>query len=472
MFQPRVQVQRMNQLLTRPRAINVGIDLFAATLEPHAEWVQRVDWRPPSCSAAVAARLDRMDIDRATAESLARLRAAEQWLVDVQPAGVVIPGMEPDLVLHAGPPIEWEQMCGPMRGAIAGALVFEGAASDLGAAAKMAQRGHVRLEPCHHHSAVGPMAGVLTHSMPVYVVENRAFGNKAYASLNEGLGKVLRYGANGPEVLERLVWMRDSLGPVLGVAVRRAGGLDVRSLLGQAVQMGDECHNRNRAASGLLLKALAPSLAGGDLSAGDLARVLEFIAGNEHFTLNVGMAACKAALDAADGVPGSALVSTMARNGTDFGIRVSGLPGKWFTAPAELPRGLYFPGFSEADGNPDIGDSAITETGGLGAFAMAAAPAIVQFIGGTPGDALGYTSEMYEITAGKSEAYRIPILNFRGTPTGVDVRRIVQTGVVPIINTGIAHREAGVGQIGAGLVRAPLKCFQDAAAALAERQDD
>jgi hypothetical protein len=308
--------------------------------------------------------------------------------------------------------------------------------------------------------------------MPVYVVENRLTGTRAYSSLNEGLGKVLRYGANSPDVVERLIWLRDVLGPALGEAVRRSGGVDVRGLIGQAVQMGDECHNRNRAATMLLLKALAPHLAESGLRPSELGRVLAFIGGNEHFFLNLGMAACKAALDAADGVADSALVTTRARNGTDFGVRVSGLPGRWFTAPAELPRGLYFPGFSADDGNPDIGDSAITETGGLGGFAMAAAPAIVQFIGGKPADALAYTEEMYEISAGESEAYRIPILGFRGSPTGIDVRSVVRTGITPLITTGIAHRSPGVGQIGAGLVRAPIACFEQAALALAHERGE
>ena len=460
----------ISALLTEPRPINVGLELFADTLRRAGKSVEQVDWRPPA-GGDTARALDRLDdpiVDRATAESLEQVLRAEQWLIDVQPAGDVVPGMAGDLVLHAGPPIEWERMCGPMRGAVAGALAYEGCAPDLASAERMAAGGDVRFDPCHRHDAVGPMAGVLTASMPVYVVENRASGKRAYSSLNEGLGKVLRYGANGPEVIERLIWMRDVLGPALSRAIRRAGGLDVRALIGQAVQMGDECHNRNRAASALLLKGLAPHLADISLESARLRQVLDFMGGNEHFFLNVGMAACKVALEGAGGTRGSALVTTMARNGTEFGIRVAGLPDRWFTAPAELPRGLYFPGFSEQDGNPDIGDSAITETGGLGGFAMAAAPAIVQFIGGTPSQALGYTNEMYEITEGESEAYRIPILDFRGTPTGIDVRKVVATNTSPIINTGIAHRAPGVGQIGAGLVRAPMACFEQALRALAE----
>jgi len=301
------------------------------------------------------------------------------------------------------------------------------------------------------------------------VVENRTDGNRAYSILNEGLGRVLRYGGLGPDVLERLDWMRRVLGPALGEALRRLPeGVDLRSLIGQALHMGDECHNRNRAASALLIKALAPGVAALDsLDAVERRRVLEFAAGNEHFFLNVGMAACKAAMDAAHGVAGSTLVTTMARNRTEFGIRVSGLGSQWFTGPSQVPRGLYFAGHSAEDASPDMGDSAITETGGLGGFAMAAAPAIVQFVGGTVSDAIGHTRRMYEITMGESQAYTLPILDFRGTPTGVDVRMVVQTGVLPQINTGIASRRAGVGQIGAGLVNPPMECFTSALRALA-----
>ena len=278
---------------------------------------------------------------------------------------------------------------------------------------------------------------------------------------------MLRYGAFAPEVLDRLRWFRDSLGPALGAAARAIGGIDVQALIAQAVQMGDECHNRNRAASALLVKTLAPALAGSELPAAERRRALDFMGGNEHLFLNVAMAAAKTACDAAHGVPASSLVTAMARNGTDFGIRVSGLGDRWFTAPAETPVGLYFAGFGPADANPDIGDSAITETAGLGGFAMAAAPAIVQFVGGTPEDALRYTRRMYEITLAESGAYRIPTLDFRGTPTGIDVRLVAQTGVLPQINTGIAHREPGIGQIGAGLVNPPWACFEAAARALA-----
>jgi len=429
--------------------------------------VTRVDWRPPAAADGLAA-LWCDAVDAANRVALDRLLAAQPMLVDVRPAIEVVPGMTRDTVLHAGPPIAWERMSGPLRGAVAGALVYEGLAATFEEAQTLAASGAVRFDSCHHHAAVGPMAGVMTASMPVYVVENRGAGNRSFSTLNEGLGKVLRFGAFTPEVLERLHWFRDALGSALGEAIRRTGGVDVRALIGQAVQMGDECHNRNRAASALLIKALAPEIAALDRPPAERARMLAFAAGNDHFFLNVGMAACKASLDAAHGVPGSTLVTAMARNGTEFGIRVSGLGDRWFTGPAETPRGLFFPGFGPEHANPDIGDSAITETAGLGGFAMAGAPAVVQFVGGTPAEALGYTRLMYEITLGESAAYRLPTLDFRGTPTGIDVRLVAQTGILPQINTGMAHREAGVGQIGAGLVKPPRVCFERALEALVE----
>ncbi|MCA1647420.1 MAG: DUF1116 domain-containing protein [Chloroflexi bacterium] len=450
------------------RVVSAGAALLAQTLATQGLAVEEVDWRPPAeGSLELAVTLGQLwdpRIDAANEVALRRVLDARQVLLDVRPAGEVIPGMQREMVLHAGPPIDWARLSPTVRAAAVGAIMHEGLAPDADLAEQMAARGDVRFEPCHHHQTVGPMAGMTTYSMPVLVVENRAAGNRAYAILNEGLGRVLRYGGLGPDVLERLDWMRRVLGPAMGEALRgMPEGIDLRALIAQAVHMGDECHNRNRAASALLIKDLAPRIAALDsLDATERRRVLEFAAGNEHFFLNVGMAACKAAMDAAHGVPRSSLVTVMARNGTDFGIRVSGLGDRWFTGPAQTPRGLYFAGHSADDASPDMGDSAITETAGLGGFAMAAAPAIVQFVGGSPQDAILHSQRMYEITAGESEAYTLPILNFRGTPTGVDIRMVVQTGIVPQINTGIASKRAGVGQIGAGLVNPPYECFAGA----------
>jgi len=461
-------------LLASPlRVVSAGAALFAETLARQEVAVEQVDWRPPADGSqeltALLGRLWDAEIDAANEVALRRLLDARQVLVDVRPAGEVIPGMQRDMVLHAGPPIEWARLSPPVQAAAIGAIMHEGLANRAEIAEQMAARGDVHFEPCHHHQAVGPMAGMTTYSMPVLVVENRATGNRAYSILNEGLGRVLRYGGLGPDVLERLDWMRRVLGPALGEALRAMPeGIDLRALIAQALHMGDECHNRNRAASALLIKALAPQIAAlSSLDAAERRRVLEFAAGNEHFFLNVGMAACKAALDAAHGVPNSTLVTVMARNGTDFGIRVSGLGDGWFTGPSQTPRGLYFAGHSADDASPDMGDSAITETGGIGGFAMAAAPAIVQFVGGSPQDAILHSQRMYEITVGESEAYTLPILNFRGTPTGIDIRLVVQTGILPQINTGIASKRAGIGQIGAGLVNPPMDCFTKAVRAMA-----
>src|SRR5262245_8191063 len=386
-------------------------------------------------------------------------------LLDVRPAADVMPGLGPRTILHAGPPIEWPRMCGPVRGAIIGAILNEGWARTSEDASALAERGGVTFAPCHHHSAVGPMAGIVSPSMPVFVIENADGGNRAFATLNEGLGKVLRFGAYGQDVLERLRWMSDVLAPALRQALRVHGPVDLKQITAQALQMGDECHNRNVAATGLFTRVIAASLCRG-VSSDIAAHVLEFMEGNNHFYLNLSMASCKAALDSAHGIADSTLVTAMARNGVEVGIMVSGTGDRWFTAPAVVPDGLYFPGYGPGDANPDLGDSAITETMGIGGFAMAAAPAIVRFVGGTADDALAYTRQMYDITLARNADYGIPALGFAGTPTGIDARQVVDAGGTPGINTGIAHREAGIGQIGAGIARAPLACFTGALAAL------
>lgn len=402
------------------------------------------------------------NIDQANQTAVGKLMDARPILKGVAPAGEVIPGMRPDLLLHAGPPIEWARMSGPLRGAVIGALIFEGLAKNEKEAVALVEKGEVDFAPCHHHNTVGPMAGVTSASMMVYIIENQTHGNKAYSNLNEGYGKVLRYGAYSEDVIAKLKWMNDQMGPVLAKALAASGGLDIRALLSEALHMGDEGHNRNKAGSILYTAKLAPWIAKvADDSALEM-EILKFLGENALSVLNPVMASCKAMADAAHGVEGSTMVTAMARNGTDFGLRVSGLGDAWFTAPAEVPDGLYFPSYSSKDANPDIGDSTITETAGIGAFAMAAAPAIVTFVSGTPQDALNSTLEMYEITLAEHTHFTIPQLEFRGTPTGIDIRKVVELGITPRVNTGIAHKEAGVGQVGAGLVRPPMKIFEDA----------
>ncbi|HEY7138705.1 MAG TPA: DUF1116 domain-containing protein [Methylomirabilota bacterium] len=405
-------------------------------------------------------------IAAANREAIARLVAADPVLVDCVPAGDAL-GLGDRLVLHAGPPIAWAAMCPPLRGAVVGAIRYEGWAATDEDAERLAATGGVRFEPCHHHGAVGPMTGLVTRSMPLFVVENRAFGNRAHVAINEGLGRVLRFGAHDAPVLERLAWLRDEAGPLLGRALRRSGGVPLRSLMAQALLMGDEMHQRNVAASSLLARALLPRLCE-DAREPGLARLAAFVCGNDQFFLNVAMAAAKAATDSAADVPGSTIVTAMARNGTEFGIRVAGCGAHWFTAPVETPVGLFFPGFGPDDANPDMGDSAIVETIGLGGMAMAASPAAARFVGaGGLEAALAATADMREITLGEHPHLRIATDGDRGVPVGIDVRRVVETGITPLITTGIAGRRAGTGQVGAGTVRAPLGCFTAALDALA-----
>jgi hypothetical protein len=411
-----------------------------------------------------------IDIDQANQTAVERMMSARPMLKSVAAARDVISGMKDNLLLHAGPPIDRERMSGPLRGAIIGAMLFEGLAKSEAQATSMVERGEVEFDACHHHGAVGPMAGVISASMKVYVVDNVEHGNKSFSNLNEGYGKVLRYGAYSEEVLKKLHWMNDVLGSALADALAQSNGIDLRALIAEALHMGDEGHNRNKAGSLIYLKLISPLIAKVVKDDAVESEILQFIGDNALSILNPVMAACKAMTDAAQGVEGSTIVTTMARNGTDFGIRVSGLGEKqWFTAPAEIPVGLFFSGFSQADANPDIGDSAITETAGIGGFAMATAPAIVTFVGGTPKDAMNATLEMYEITFAESKYFTMPSLDFRGTPTGIDLRKVVELGITPRINTGIAHKNAGVGQVGAGLVRPPLKIFEDALIAFAEK---
>jgi hypothetical protein len=397
--------------------------------------------------------------------------AAGAQLVDVRPAAEVV-GLEPGRFCHAGPPITWDRASGPLRGALIGAMLLEGLAGDPAEAERRLAAGTgVEWVPCHALGGVGPMAGVVSPSMWVFVLRDATHDRTSWCTLNEGLGAVLRYGAYAPEVIDRLRWMGAVLGPALQAAVRAHGPVDVRAVVAQMLTMGDEGHNRNRAGTLMLLRDLLPHLVESGLPSTDVARVARFIGGNDHFFLNLVMPAAKLQTGAAAGIAGSSVVTAMARNGTDFGIQLAGTGDAWFTGPAGVPEGLFLGGYGPDDANPDIGDSAITETAGLGGFAMAGAPAIVRFVGGSVSDALRTTREMYEITVAENPGYALPVLDFRGAPTGIDATLVLRTGVLPQINTGIAGRIAGTGQVGAGLVTPPLACFAGAVAALADRID-
>ncbi|GAB6188595.1 DUF1116 domain-containing protein [Marinitoga arctica] len=449
------------------KIVNIGLKSFYEDLKKQGANVVHVDWKPPlGGSKAVKILNDfsklSIDVEKANAEAVERIMNSQPTLVGMGIARDVVPGMKDNMILHAGPPITWDRMCGPLKGAIIGGLIYEGKAKDEKEAIELIESGEIEFDPWHHHDGVGPMAGVATPSMPVFIIENKTYGIKSYCTMNEGLGKVLRYGANGPDVIKKLKWMEEVLYPVLKEAIELKGEINLKNLIAQAVQMGDECHNRNRAATSLFIREIAPAILDTSFSNEEKKSIIEFINANDHFFLNLSMPAAKSATLAAEGIKGSTIVTVMARNGTDFGIRVAGLPGKWFVGPAQEVEGLYFPGFTKEDANPDIGDSTITETGGFGGFAMAGAPAIVKFVGGSVQEAIETTLKMYEITDAENNTYKIPFLNFRGTPTGLNVKKVVEKGILPRINTGIAHKEPGIGQVGAGLTYPPMNIFIDA----------
>ncbi len=456
-------------LSTPTEVVTAGAALFTQALERQGVPVTSVDWRPPVPGTGDALTRVLADPRRAAANeaALREMLSAQAALVDVLPAREAL-GLERGQFLHAGPPVDWERASGPMRGALIGAMLFEGMADTPEAAETALATGEVSWEPCHHRGAVGPMAGVVSPSMWMFALRDETHDNTAWCSLNEGLGKVLRYGAYSGEVIDRLRWMTNALGPLLQRAVRSLAPVDIKAIVAQMVQMGDEGHNRNRAGTLMFLREVLPALIDSGAPTEQVAAAVRFVAGNDHFFLNLVMPACKLQTRAAADQPGSTVVTVMARNGTDFGIQTAGTGDRWFTAPAHTPEGLFLGAYGPEDANPDIGDSTIAETAGLGGFVMATAPAIVGFVGGSVPDALATTRAMYDITVGENPAFALPILDFRGAPTGIDVSAVLRSGVLPQINTGMAGRVAGTGQVGAGLVTPPLDCFVQAIHTLAE----
>jgi len=449
--------------------LNIGTRIFYDDLKLQNQKVSQVNWSPlAGGDQSLIEALDFLSQDErvktANEKAINIVLSGHPYLVDMGLAKDMIEGYHENLILHAGPPITWDRMCGPMQGAVIGALLYEKKASNAEEAKTLAASGQIEFAPAQHYNAVGPMAGVISASMPVTVVLNKTFGNKAYCTVNEGLGKVLRFGAYDESVIKRLIWIKDELLPVMKATILSyEEGIDLKSLIAQALQMGDECHNRNKAATSLFFREVVPAILRTPFEKDQHESVIRYIQNNDHYFLNLSMPAAKSIMEAAHGIPYSTLVTTMARNGVDFGLRVSGM-GKqtWFVSPANFVEGLLFAGFSEDDANPDLGDSTITETSGIGGFAMGASPAITQFVGGNVEDAMAYTQSMFKITMKENSSYALPALNFVGTPTGIDVIKVVKRGILPIINTGIAHKEAGIGQIGAGVVNPPMASFNQA----------
>lgn len=459
----------MNLFSQELKVINMGTSKFKDDLELQGQQVIQLDWKPAADGDITLIEIVdnlslREDIKEANKKTVEIMMNSHPVLVDIGKAIDVIPDMKKNMILHSGPPIEWERMAGPMKGAIIGALIYEGFANNEEEAKKLAGSGEILFSPCHEHATVGPMAGIVSPSMPVHVIYNKTYGNYSYCTVNEGLGKVLRYGAFNDEVIDRLKWIEKEFAPTMKKAIKSVeGGIDIKAIISQSVHMGDECHNRNKASTSLFFREITSHILDTEKDVDIIKRVLGFIKANEHYFLNLSMPSCKVSADAAYGIKNSTVVIAMARNGVDFGIKVSGLgKNQWFTAPANMVKGLMFPGFKEEDASPDIGDSCITETMGIGGFAMGGSPAIVQFVGGSVADAIGYSERMFEITTGENTNYSIPTLDFRGSAIGIDIVKVIEKGILPIINTGMAHKVAGIGQVGAGLVSPPMECFQKA----------
>lgn len=461
--------------------LNVGISEFADSVLGKGKSVVQIDWRPAGDGdAALAWQLanllgDKTDpdspgarIDRANEKATSRMLSAQPRLVDVAlRAHEVWPDMDRTL-LHAGAPVPWEEMCEPMQGSMTGAVLYEGWAKTPEEARALLAGGKIPFAQCHDRNAVGPMSGVISRSMPVYVVKNGTHGNSAYSNFSEGIGKVLRFGAYSPDVIARLQWIAEVLAPAVKAALKNVpDGIDLKYIQSQALLMGDEVHSRNAAATALFFMALAPALVASDFERAKAHESLAFIAANSQFFLNLSMASSKAIMDAAHGVQDASIVTAIARNGVTTAIRVSGLGKRWFEAPSDTPVGLFFPGFKQADSNPDLGDSAICETAGFGGQSLAASPALVKLVGGSVAEAIGYSREMGHIAWTRNPTMSLPNLDFAGAPAGIDIRKVVDTGIRPVLTTGIAHKKAGLGQIGAGIVRAPMACFTQAVSALA-----
>jgi hypothetical protein len=405
-------------------------------------------------------------ITNANREAFERMVKAEPVLVDIAPAGEVIPGMEGRLITHSGPPIEWSRMCGAQQGAVIGQVLFEEWAESPDEARKLIEAGEINLEPNHHHDTVGPMAGTISPSAPVWVVENRTFGNRAFCRQVEGRQQ---FGEYSEDALEGLRLWRDVWAPTLREGLAKRGGLELKPIIVQALQMGDELHNRHSASSSLFANAMAVAMVEAGLSGDALLNTMRYVTGHNLIFLGLAMACGKAIVEPAHGIDYSTMVTAMARNGTEFGIRVSGLGEEWFTAPAPEVDGLFLPGYKASDAGLDMGDSAITETVGWGGFVLGGAPGILTLVGGTPEQALAYTREMATITIGEHPEYKLPALGFVGAPLGIDIRKVVQTNTTPIIDTAIAHKDPGYPIIGAGLVRPPLECFKRALIAFGQK---
>lgn len=460
------------------RVISAGVGGFSEALRRQSVAVIELAWQPPAeGNLALVAILKAITsnpelaerIEAANQETLRRIVEGHPQIVDVAPAREAM-GLPARTILHAGPPIDWERMCGPQQRSVMGAIQFEGWASSNAESAALVESGEVRVVPNHAYNAVGPMTGVISPSMPVLVARNGAFGNYGFATFNEGRGNTLWFGVCDQGTLDRLRWIRDTLGPAMKAALQHHGPLDVFGLVAQGLQMGDECHARSAACTALLVKRLMPSMLDAGVAPRVVADVMRYADGNNHCFLNFTMAGVKVTMDAAHGLPYSTVVTAMSRNGVDFMLRVGGLGNSWVVAPVSpMEEAVYYTGYSVKDAAGDIGDSAIIETCGLGGMAIAGAPTVAPFVGGTLADEVAAVETLATITLARHPKFSLPPMDSRHTPVGIDLRRVVESRIVPFITTGVIHEHSPtVGQIGTGVARAPVAIFDQALVALAQ----
>jgi hypothetical protein len=394
---------------------------------------------------------------------------ADPVLVDVLPLSEAVPDFDRSTVLTSGAPLEWRQYRGGQRNGVIGGAIFEGLARDAADADRKLTAGEIHVRSCGDYRCAGSLVGIYTASMPVLVVENRASGNRAYCNLFEGVSRYrLNYGVYNEDVGRNLRFLHDVIGPTLGEAVRLTGGIPLLPIMKRALHMGDELHSRNAAATLLFTRELfEPLMQVQPQMPKEVKETLDYLRSSDYFFLRLSMAASRAAADAAHGVDGSSMVTGMVFNCQDFAIRVSGLGDHWFRGPHQTMFGAkLFEGFTEADVEIMGGESTFNETAGLGGFAQAAAFPLQEYQGGSADKMVEANLAMYDITLAEHPELKIPYLGFRGVPSGIEIHRVVETGITPIMDIGVAGKAGG--QIGAGSFRAPMECFQHAVAAYSE----
>jgi hypothetical protein len=452
--------------------VNMGLSLFADAVRDQAATVEHVDWRIPAGGQLdLVGDLEHLygpraaDIDEANAEAVRRLDQSVCLLVDIAPAQTIVPGVSGQMLLHCGPAIEWPDVADPLRRSMRAATVAEGWAANVEEADQVLADGTVRLEPAYRYDTVMPMASAIGPSAPMFAVDNRDGGTRAFAPINQGPGETAWFGRETPAAIARLEFLHDVAGPMLRQVLGSSGSIDIFALAAQGVQIGDDVHMRTQGTTSLLIRNLLPQIAA--LPEDGRIALAQYLSGNHLFFLNLAMAAAKSAAMWAEQVEGSSIVTMMCRNGTSYGVRLAGSDEVFVSEAPPVAEAMYYPDYGPETSARDIGDSAILELVGLGGAAAAGSPAVAGFLPRGMADAVAMTEQMRSICTAESSRFKLPTRNYRGTPIGVDVRRVVELDTTPKVTTGILHASSGVGQIGAGVATAPIECFRAALKALA-----